>query len=191
MLPSSSSMKRGIAACVRHQCLVLYAVFVCTVVPLFAVSTAFPQVSETSAKKDSLYSRALFASIAEMEKSWGHIDDSDGGERVGTDYRHMLVEKDPEITDGLPSQVGDHRVEYLDKQALVAKYKQLRKEFAVLRIHPVQNAGTELKIEVSVSYFKYRRGKTIFAVSDWSDVKFRYDCEKQTYVVTAVALGGI
>jgi hypothetical protein len=42
-----------------------------------------------------------------MEKSYGHMDDSEGGSRIRTDYRHMLVEKDPEITDGLPSQQGD------------------------------------------------------------------------------------
>jgi hypothetical protein len=166
-------------------------VFLCTVVPLAAASSLFSQASQTPAKKDSLYSTALFASIAEMEKSWGNIDDSDSGQRVRTDYRNVLVEKDAELTDRLPSQLGDHRVEYLDNQDLIARYKKLRKEFAVLRIHPAQNVGTELEIQVSVSWFRYRRGKIMFAVSDWSDVTFRYDCEKQAFAISAVKLGGI
>jgi len=144
-----------------------------------------------TAKDGSLYSTALFASLAEMEKSWGHIDDSNGGENVRTDYHHMLVKKDPEITNGVSSQLGAYRVEFLDNPELIAKYRKLRKAFAVLEIHPAQNVGAELKIEVSVSYFSYRKGKAAFALSDWSDVNFRYDCEKQAFLVSAVDLGGI
>jgi hypothetical protein len=126
-----------------------------------------------------------------MEKSWGHIDDSNGGSTIRRDYRHMLVEKDPEITDRLPSQLGDYRVEYLDKRAQIDRYKKLRKAFPILRIHPMQNEGARLEIEVSVSYFTHEKRRWLFAVSDWSDVEFHYDCEKQKFVVSAVKLGGI
>jgi hypothetical protein len=60
----------------------------------------------TSVEAENLYAVALFVSLAEMEKSWGEIDDSDGGSRVRTDYHRMPVEKDPEITDHLPAQFG-------------------------------------------------------------------------------------
>ncbi len=83
---------------------------------LLCAITGFPQKSQIPAKKDNLYSVALFASLSEMEKSWGHIDDGDGGSTIRTDFRHVLVEKEPEITDGLPSQQGDYRVEYLDSR---------------------------------------------------------------------------
>jgi hypothetical protein len=164
---------------------------VLSLVPLLCALSAFQQEGGKPAKEDNLYSMALFASIAEMEKSWGRIDDSDGRSGIRTDYRHMLVEKDPEITDRLPSQLGGFRVEYLDRQAQIERYKQLRKEFSILRIHPIQSEGSRLKIQVSVSYLKYEKGRLDLGLSDWSDVDFRYDCERQSYVVSALKLGGI
>jgi len=134
---------------------------------------------------------ALIASMTEMEKSSGHIDDSDGGRGIRTDYHHMVVEMDPEITNNLPSEFGDYRVEYLDRQARIDRYKKLRKQFSILRIHPMKNEGSRLKISITVSYFRYEKGRSIFALSDWSNVEFRYDCAKQDYVIAEVKLGGI
>jgi Gram-negative bacterial TonB protein C-terminal len=145
----------------------------------------------TSVEAENLYAVALFVSLAEMQKSWGEIDDSDGGSRVRTDYHRMPVEKDPVITDQLPAQFGEHRVEYLDTESQIARCKKLRKEFAILRVRPIQAGGGLLKIQVSTSWVSYKKGRLMFAVSDWSDVEFRYDCEKQNFVVSSVRLGGI
>jgi len=142
-------------------------------------------------KKNSLYASALLASMDEMEKSWGHIDDSDDGSRIRTDYRHMFVVKDPEITDALASQFGDHQVEYLDNQAQIDRYKSLRKNFSILKIHPVQIDGEHLKITVSVYYVEYEKRKLRLALSDWSEVEFHFDCEQQRYAISSVKLGGI
>lgn len=160
-------------------------------VVLFCALSVLPTGGQITATKDNLYSVALFVSISEMEKSWGHIDDSDGGSRILTDYRHVVVEKDPEITDGLPLQQGDYRVEYLDSRDQMDRYKKLRKEFAILRIRPMQSEGSLLKIQVSVSYFTYKKHRILLAISDWSDVEFRYDCEHQKFAVSSVKLGGI
>ena len=119
------------------------------------------------------------------------IDDSNGGSSIRTDYRHALVEKDPEITDGLPSQRGDYQVEFLDRREQMDRYKKLQKEFAILRIHPIQSDGSRLKIQVSVSYFTYEKRKFLLAISDWSDVEFSYDCASQKFIISSVKLGGI
>jgi len=58
-----------------------------------------------------LYSLALKASILEKEKNWD-FDDSVAGERERTDFRHMIVERDPVITDGLPTEFESHFIEY-------------------------------------------------------------------------------
>jgi hypothetical protein len=171
--------------------------FVCTnqrfvvpfLIPLFC-AVCFSQSDKTSIKEDNLYSTALFASIVKMDKSWGNIDDSFGG-KIRTNYHQMIVEDDPEITGGLPSQVGDYRVEYLDTQALIRRYKKLGKSFSILTLHAIRNEGSLLRITVSVYDFSYEKKKLIFAISDWSDVEFRYDCEKQSYIISDVKLGGI
>jgi hypothetical protein len=95
----------------------------------------------------------------------GHIDDSDGGTRIRTDYR--------EITDGLAEQQEEYRVEYLDNREQTERYNKLRKEFAILRIRPIQSDGSLLSIQVSVSYLTHEKGKFLHAISDWSDVEFR------------------
>jgi hypothetical protein len=73
---------------------------VLSILPFLFVLPVYPQQrTGTAAKEESLYSKALFASIVEMEKSYGHIDDSDSGTRIRTDYHRILVEKDLGITD--------------------------------------------------------------------------------------------
>ncbi len=152
---------------------------------------AFPQNGGEPAREDNLYSMALFTSLAEMEKSWGQFDDSEGRNGIRTDYHHMLVEEDPEVTGSLPIQFGNFHVEYLDRKAQIDRYKQRGKEFSILRIHPMQSDGSRVKIQVSVSYLTREKHKFLLAISDWSDVEFRYDCESQKFVVSSVKLGGI
>jgi hypothetical protein len=161
---------------------------VLSVVPSLCALSAFPQEGGTPLKEENLYPVALFASIAEMDKTWGHLDDSDGGIAIPTDYHRLKVEKDIDITDRLPSQLGDYPVMYLDNGGQIDACKKLRKEFSIVRIHPMQSNGTGLKIMISVYRLKYEKQRLLLALSDWSDVEFRYDCEKQKYVVSSVKL---
>lgn len=159
--------------------------------PLLYAASAFSQAGGGAIKEGNLYSVALFSSLAEMEKSWGYIDDGEHGSRIRTDYRNMIVVKDPAITDDLPSQFGEYRVEYLDNQAVIERCQKLGKEFSVLKIGPMHNEGPLLKIVVSVDYVTYKKKRLMFGISDWAEVELRYDCEKQNYIVSTVKLGGI
>jgi hypothetical protein len=147
------------------------------------------QSSPSGTNETNLYSVALKTSIFEMEKNWGHIDDSSSG--VRTDYRHMIVEQASSITEGLPTEFENHFVEYLDYQALADRYRKLGKPFAVLEIHPMQNEGKTLKITIVVYWSSYKKGRFLRGVSDWSNVELQYDCDKQQFVVSSVKLGGI
>ena len=151
---------------------------------------SYGQQKDTSTENDDLYARALSASIDEMEESWGNIDDSCCSNRMRTDYRHLIVEKD-EITETLPKQFGTHEIEYLDGHELGGRYQKLRKEFAVLRVHPMRYNGGHLKIFIGVSWFKAKKGHLVYAFSDWSEVEFQYSCEKQNWEIANVKLGGI
>ena len=143
-------------------------------------------------KEESPYFKALYASTLEMEKAYAKIDDSIGGSKVRMDYHHVLVERDAGITDGLPEQFGDYHFEYLDDGQLTAKYKKLRKQFPILKVHPANPANpTGSLLRVSVYWVSYEKGKLKFGLSDWSEVIFRFDCEKRTDVVAKVKLGGI
>jgi hypothetical protein len=173
----------------RQPVYVLLRSVVLSILPFLFVLPVYTQEKGAPAKEENLYSKALFASIIEMEKSFGHSDDSYLG--IRTDYHHMLVKKDTGITDDLPEQFGEYRVEYLDTQNLIARCKELRKPFSILKIQPMKSEGARLRIQVTVYWAEYKKSRLNLALSDWSDVEFRYDCETQSFVISNVKLGGI
>ncbi len=163
--------------------------FTVTVIAALFPCMICPQTAAPPEKQQNLYADALSASLAEMDKQWGHLGDANSG-RARTDYRKMIVEK-TEITYDLPDDFGEFHVEYLDWRGLIDRYKMIRKEFAVLEVSPIRTDGPKLRIQVSVSWFSYSRRRSYFAFSDWSDVTFVYDAAKQAYTITSVKLGGI
>ena len=109
---------------------------------LFGCCPAFAQKGSNHANGNNLYAVALFASVREMDKSWGNIDDSDITKGLRTDYKHVFVESSLSTTDSLPSQDGEYRVEYLNKLGEIDRCKKLKKPFAILTIEPMQSDGT-------------------------------------------------
>ena len=166
------------------------AVKLAAVIVLF---TVFPPAQSANSERhnDNLYSLALKASILQMEKEYGKVDDTVLGERTQTDYRHMVIEKDPFITEGLPTEFENHFLEYLDHQALVDRYTKLGKPYAALVIRPMRNEGKTLKVAVEVYWVSVKKHSLELGLSDWSNVEFQYDCDKQQFVVSALKLGGI
>lgn len=167
----------------------LFVVVVCLVLH----SAALAQATKVADEKN-LYRIALAASLDKMAQSWGHINDTACGhkcERMPTDYRNMIVERNFELTDNLPSQFGDRRVEYLDSAGLIERYKKVRKEFLILAMHPMKNEGDNLKISITTHWFHYKKGVSYYAISDWSNVIFRFDCEKNEFSIKDVVLGGV
>jgi hypothetical protein len=154
-------------------------------------TSVLAQTPSSQAVDQNLYAVALKASILQMEREYGHINDSVSGESVRTDYRHMVVEKDSVITDALPTEFDGHVVEYLDNTGLMARYRKLGKSYPTLRIRPIRNEGTALKIAVVVYWVSYEKHRLLSGLSDWSEVEFRYDCDKQQFVISSVKLGGI
>ena len=158
-------------------------------IPMLWVVPTFSQ--ETSGSKDSLYSMALVAGVEQMQKQWGYIDDGDRGSRIRTDYHHLIVRKNAEITDDLPSQSDEFHFEYLDDAALLARYNKLKKGFSILEVHPIHDRGSTLKLHIAQNWVESHHGQLWIGISDWANVEFRYDCQQQTYVISDVKLGGI
>lgn len=166
-------------------------VFLFVLLITLQVGKSTPHAMAWQGTTESLYTRSLLASLNEITKRWGNIDDSSAGTRVRTDWNNVTVEKFPEITDGMPARIDEFRIEYADLPALIDRYKRLRKEFSLLVAHPMTTEGPRLKLSYSISWFKYEKGKAFFGLSAWSIVYFRYDTNAQKYVVDEVKLGGI
>jgi hypothetical protein len=144
------------------------------------------QIESPPVDEKNLYYRALFAYLDRLAKSYNRIDDSEHGSRIRTDYHHMIIEKNPAITDSLPTQLREYRVEYLDAQGLVDRYKKLRKSFSMLVVHPIENEGERLRISFALNWSNYKEGKLVWGCTDWGNVYFRYDCGKRAYVLDSV-----
>jgi hypothetical protein len=170
----------------------LHATRLWTVLFFISVLRVGPALSqETSQSKDTLYSMALVAGVAEMQKQWGYIDDGDRGGRIRTDYHHLIVRKKPEITDDLPSQSDEFHFDYLDDASLLGRYNQVKKGFSILEVHPIHDRGPTLKIHISQSWVESHQGHLWIGISDWANVEFRFDCRQQAYLISDVKLGGI
>lgn len=168
----------------------------CVILFLVCLLSLSAQQKKVSSPENNLYQMALSATADEMEKSWGNIDESCcissiRNSRMRTDYRHLVVEKVDWITEGLPPSLGDHQLEYLDTQGLIDRFHKLRKEFKVLRIHPMRANGSSLNVQISVYWVHSKKKRVFYAYSEWSVVEFHYDCEKQEWVIANVKLGGI
>jgi hypothetical protein len=157
---------------------------------LCCVGLASSQRPAPHSSKDDIYAVALSASLEKMHHDYGNINDS-SDTQVRTDYTHMIVRDNPEITDALPTQFGNFNVQYLNDRGLIERFSRVRKEFAVLAIHPIHAEGARLRLQISMEWFSYRSSRLAFGISDWSDVYFDFDCVRNQYVVSEVKLGGI
>ncbi len=158
---------------------------------LLLTPSALPQHGNISKVENNLYCRALFASLEKMDRDWGKFTSTAQSNRVPTNYHKMIVEKNPHITEGLPARLGDYQVEYLEPKELIERYKRLRKEYAILIAAPMINEEERLKIRFIVYWISYKKGRLMYALSEWSEVYFRYECESRKYVIDEVKLGGI
>ena len=154
---------------------------------------ATPYVSATaqSTSTADLHVIALEASLKQMASDWGAIDDGNGGKRVRTDYRNVVVMKDRFTPDGMPAQIGASHVDYLDHDGLVQKAKRLRKPFSILEMVPMVVEGAAVVVTYRVHWVTFSKGRLNLDISDWSKVYFRFDCSNHRFVVDRVDLGGI
>jgi hypothetical protein len=150
----------------------------------------FPRRAALLLTKTILYYKALVAVLNEMPKPSGNVPSGFPG-GVPTDYYHVIVEANYEFTPKLPAQVGEHTIEYLDYQGLVDRCHRLRKEFSIYVIHAVQNEGTHLKINITVHWMNFKKKRLIYSLEGGTSVTFRYDCEKQAFVIDSVKSRGI
>jgi len=140
---------------------------------------------------DNLYGHALFAGIKSMDKEWGHIKDCHDTTRVQINYKNIVLDSDPELTDSIPTSHDNVQVELLDRQGLLERSKSLNKAIPVIRLHPIKNNKSKLLISLTLYWVSYKNSLLHYALSDWCTVTFSFDCRKNKYIVMKTELGGI
>jgi hypothetical protein len=145
-------------------------------------NSAFPQ--SATAPEGNLYLRALSACVEKQSQEYKNI----GG---GRDYRNRIVEKNIFLTEKLPTRIGEHRIEYLDGNELIARYKKNRKPIPILSMRPMVNEEGVLRIGLADYWFSYEKRALTFSLEGGCNVFFRYDCEQRVHVIDKVDLWGV
>jgi hypothetical protein len=89
---------------------------------LFVTLLSIPVSSETVTPpvEATLYFRALQAGLEENAKAYSNLN-------IGRDLHTVIVERNIQINQDFPRQIQSFRIEYLDTQDLIAKYKREKK----------------------------------------------------------------
>jgi hypothetical protein len=145
-------------------------------------TNALPQTSTTP--DSNLYLKALSACVEKQVEDYGKL----GLER---DYLNRIVEYNLFLTQNLPAKIGEHRIEYLNGDELIARYKRLRKRFPILSMRPMTNDQGMLRIGLADYWFSYEKRALNYSLEGGCNVYFRYDCEQKLYVFDRVDLWGV
>ena len=132
----------------------------------------------------NLYLSALSACVEKQAQAYGKL----GSER---DYLNRIVEYNLFLTEKLPTQIGEYRIEYLNGDELVARYKRLRKAFPILSMRPMVSEDGMLKIGLADYWFSSEKRSLTYSLEGGCNVFFRYDCEKKMFVLDKVDLWGV
>ncbi|HKA01275.1 MAG TPA: hypothetical protein VKE70_32400 [Candidatus Solibacter sp.] len=142
-------------------------------------------------KRTDIYSIALIEAANEMEKQWGWIKASPLERSIDTDYKHLLVCIDESVRQQYPASADGRRFEFLSNAELRSRRKKIGKDFSALIISPATVQDGFIKVVVGQRVISVARGHLTFLISDWGNVYFRFDRDKNDIVFHRVELGGI
>jgi len=101
------------------------------------------------------------------------------------------VEENTDLLTSLPSSLDSYKIEYLDEQDLIERYRKSHKDIPVLVLRPMQSDGDKLIIPITDYLVAYKKNRLNYALEGGCRVEFRYDCEKKWYALTRVELWGV
>ena len=137
---------------------------------LLLADYVFPQAS--SAPDRNFYLEALLACVENQDKEYGKLG-------LEGDYRNRIVEHNLFLTQKLPPQIGEYRIEYLNEVELVARYKRLHKPFPIISVRPMVNEEGMLRIGLADYWFSYEKRSLTYSLEGGCNVFFRYDCKRR------------
>ena len=157
----------------------------------FLANTLIP--ADDAGRTTNIYVVALTEAAKEMDRQWSQYSGSvaTDGNRIPTDYRHLVVAKEDSVRSDYPSVSDQIRFEYLTNSEIHARRRKLRKDFTFLRVCPATVEGPRVKVVVAQDWVTIVKGKPGVAISDWAAVFFRINPDTGQFRIDEVKLGGI
>ena len=152
---------------------------------IFCAFNTFSQVKAMPMTESNLYARALNACIAKEAEAYG----KPGTNRA--DYENLIVESNIYLTDKLPKQFGQTKIEYLNANELRQRFEKTREKIPVLSLRPIINEGTTLVISIGNYWFSYKKKSYAYALEVGCTVRFNFDGRQQSIALTKIDFWGI
>jgi hypothetical protein len=144
------------------------------------------QTKAASQDVDNLYAVALSACVRKEFDEFGKI------ESLERTFFNRIVEYDLLLTERLPTQFGDFKIEYLNAEGLSERYKKTRQRLSVLKMFPMQNEGAILKISLSHYFVSVpKRRNYVYELEGGCLTEFKYDSSQVKFVLLKVELWGV
>jgi hypothetical protein len=151
----------------------------------FLAVNAFSQTKPVPQNEDNLYAVALSACVKKEFEEYGDTSSS------GRNFFNRIVEYDRSLTENLPTQFGDFKVEYLNTEDLSQRYKKTRHRLSVFRMFPMWNEGATLKINLSHYYVSVSKRNFLYELEGGCRTEFKFDSPKERIVLSKVELWGV
>ena len=151
---------------------------------LIFASSVCPAQERQPALENSLYYRALVATLAARAKDAKYASANDP-------LDHVIIQNDIQLNNGFPARLGDVRLEYLSVDELRDRYRSLKHEFPVFVMRPMANENNRLVIGFARYWFSATKRTNSFALEGGYRVVLRFDCSQNDFVIDSTTLWGI
>ena len=150
------------------------------------ISQAFTiaQPNNSAQRKDGLYLRALTAYLQSAIKEYESI-------KSKRDYYRLIVQKTDDITDSLPTQIGNHKIFYKDEAELIKQSLKQREAIPVTVIRLLKNDGPTLIVAFSEYWVSYENKTLRYYLEGGCKVEMKFDSTRGDFVIEKVEFWGV
>ncbi|WP_183562097.1 hypothetical protein [Mucilaginibacter sp. SP1R1] len=136
-------------------------------------------------ESDQIYCTALQQYTLSIDTFYSKYSNNKGAK-----VKEIFLQK-PEFVDSIPSIVNGYTIILITSANQRKLYKDHRNRLTHTIMFPLTNKGSELFITITPYRGELKRNNYTLGVSDGTTIYFKFDCEKQTYVVDKVKNWGI
>ena len=163
---------------------------------LFVLLTSFvhPQAKEGEVSGQSLYQRAVSACVAKQLSDYGTQN-----EETRSRLTKRLFLKDQILTEKLPAEFKEIKVQYVGVDELLALYKEKKKrarktdriEIPFTIVRPMKNEGSTLIVSLSDYWFSYKKKTYQYALEGGCNAHFNFETKSGQLALTKTDLWGV
>jgi hypothetical protein len=159
------------------------------ILPIFCLLLMAQDLTGTQTKKpaaieDNLYLRGLTTYLQSAVKEFEGI-------KTKRDYYHLIVEKNIDITEGLPTQLGEHKISYKNQTELLDQSMKEKAEIPITIIRPIKNEGTKLILSFSEYWVSHKNKRMIYSLEGGCKIEIAFDKTTGDFVIGNIKFLGV